>query len=77
MKKTPGKAGRVALEPRLEAIAGMLSARDRRELARKFKRWARQLDISAFIMESDHRRACAKLPTPVLKRLPLHVLVRN
>lgn len=77
MKKSQSKLCRVALEPRLEAIAGMLPARDRRELAREFKRWARQLDISASIMESDHRRAYEKRPTPPLKRLPLRVLLRN
>jgi hypothetical protein len=77
MKMTNASICRVTLAPELEAIAGQLPALARRQLARDFKKWARQLEVSAFIMERDRRRACGPRPTPVLKRLPLHVLVRN
>ena len=40
----------VKLEQELEEIAAMWPAAKRFEMARKFRRWARQLKVSAFIM---------------------------
>jgi len=50
------KARRVALEPELEEIAGFWPAAKRFEMARKFRRWARQLRVSAFILFHDSHR---------------------
>lgn len=44
---------RVTLEPVLEEEFGALRAAARRALARKLRRWARQLDVSAAILERD------------------------
>jgi hypothetical protein len=41
---------RVALETELETIAAGWPAAKRFEMARKFKRWARQLKVSGFIL---------------------------
>ena len=49
----PVPACRVELEPELEAIAAFWSASKRFEMARKFRRWARQLRVSAFILFQD------------------------
>lgn len=68
---------RVILEPQLEEEASLLTPEKRRELAKQFRRWARQLEVSAFIMENDRRRARAKQPTPSLRDLPIFVLRRN
>jgi hypothetical protein len=46
-------ACRVQLEPELEAIAAFWSASKRFEMARKFRRWARQLRVSGFILFQD------------------------
>jgi len=51
------KARRVALEPELEEIAAFWSAAKRFEMARKFRRWARQLRVSAFILFHDSHPA--------------------
>lgn len=40
----------VTLEPELEEIAGMWTGVKRLETARKWKRWVRQLEVSAVIM---------------------------
>ena len=56
---------RVKLEPELEAVAGGWSEAKRLALARKLRRWAHQLEISAAIMELDARRRSAH--RPVLK----------
>lgn len=47
------KARRVKLEPELEEIAAFWSASKRFEMARKFRRWARQLRVSGFILFHD------------------------
>jgi hypothetical protein len=44
---------RVKLEPELESIAGDLSVEQRRRMAVKLKRWAHQLEVTAFILERD------------------------
>lgn len=44
---------RVRLEPDLEEIAGDLNASGRRAMAWKLRRWARQLDVSATIIDLD------------------------
>ena len=56
----------VRLEPDLEKFAGDLNAWQRRELARKFKRWARQLEITALILIS----ASGPRQRPLLRPLP-------
>jgi hypothetical protein len=56
---------RVRLEPELEQIAGGLDAVSRKRVARKFKRWAHQLEVSAIILIRD----AAPRPRPVLRRL--------
>ena len=56
---------RVKLEPELEAVAAGWSAAKRLALARKLRRWAHQLEISAAILELDaHRQGAHR---PVLK----------
>lgn len=45
----------VTLEPELEEIASLWPAAKRFEMARVFKRWSRQLNISAKIMVSGSR----------------------
>ena len=47
------KKTRVILEPTLESKAFCLTACQRRELARKFERWARQLRVSAKMLDLD------------------------
>ncbi|HUC84239.1 MAG TPA: hypothetical protein VL970_03525 [Candidatus Acidoferrales bacterium] len=44
---------RVALEPELEEIACLWPPAKRFEMARKFRRWARQLRISGMILFRD------------------------
>jgi len=58
----------VKLEPELEEIAALWPAAKRLAVARKFKRWARQLKVSAIIM--IHRETSASdraSRPPVLK----------
>lgn len=64
---------RVTLEPELEGLAKDWNAEMRRIVARKFKRWARQLEISAEIMKRD----AAYSPPRRLKFLSLKVAVGN
>ena len=47
------KYSRVQLEPELEEIAGLWPAKKRLDVARKFKRWAHQLQVSGQIMLRD------------------------
>ncbi|MDB6020026.1 MAG: hypothetical protein JWR19_4515 [Pedosphaera sp.] len=47
------KRKRVTLEPELEALAVEWDGPMRAILAKKFKRWSRQLDLSAQIMAKD------------------------
>lgn len=56
-KKQAKRACRVALEPELEAIAAFWPAAKRFEMARKFRRWARQLRVSGFILFHDSHPA--------------------
>lgn len=64
---------RVYLEPELEAEVGSMRPDHRRRLARKLYRWAKQLFISADIMELDE----APKPKPKLRRLCRSQLRRN
>ena len=64
---------RVRLEPELEEDAALLTPPERRAMARKLERWARQLRLSATIMEIDDRPK----PPPSLKPLPLRRLMLN
>jgi hypothetical protein len=70
MKK---KYCRVTLEPALENRASLWSPAKRREAALTFARWARQLIISAEILERDLER----LAQPHLKGLPRRELIKN
>jgi len=51
------KSCRVSLEPELEEIAAFWPAAKRFEMARKFRRWARQLRVSGFILFHDSHPA--------------------
>ena len=53
---------RVILEPRLEKIAKSWAPAKRFEAAQTFKRWARQLEVSAKIIASDLRPQSARPP---------------
>jgi hypothetical protein len=59
---------RVTLEPRLEKIAKSWAPAKRFEAARTFKRWARQLEISAKIIAFDARGQSVR--PPQLPKLP-------
>jgi hypothetical protein len=63
----------VRLEPELEEIAGELNPWQRRAMARKLRRWVRQLEISALILIS----ASAPPPPPALRRLSMRRLQLN
>jgi hypothetical protein len=65
------------MEPILEEEAGLWTAKQCREEAKRLKRWARQLEMRATIMEIDFRRAYGAKPTPFLKAVPLRILIRN
>jgi hypothetical protein len=52
-KPAAKKRPRVALEPELEQIAAFWPAAKRFEMARKFRRWSRQLRISGLILFQD------------------------
>jgi hypothetical protein len=64
---------RIVLEPELEEIANSLNAAQRRALASKLERWAKELRVSAFILERD----AAPRPRPALKRLAPRRLLLN
>lgn len=55
---------RVRMEPDLEEIAGHMRPHQRRQLARKFFRYAKQLYVSADIIERDQQ------PKPPPVRVP-------
>ncbi len=63
---------RVRLEPELEELAASWSPEKRRVMAKKLRRWARQLDVSAHILTSDHSPR-----QPSLKVLPHRKTVLN
>jgi len=67
----------VSLEPELEAQAALLTPAQRLALARKFQRWARQLEISAAIMRRHQRPAGGPPSAPGLKAVSARVLSRN
>jgi len=64
---------RIVLEPELEEIAKELNASRRRALAGKLERWAKELRVSAFILDRD----AEPRPKPSLKRLPNRRLLLN
>ena len=69
------KRPRVELEPELEEIAALWPAAKRFEMARKFRRWARQLRISGFILFHDshhHHLAPRALPRLALRKARLN-----
>ena len=64
---------RVELEPELEEIAALWPAAKRFEMARKFRRWARQLRVSGFILFHDsHQPAPRALPFLALRKVRLN-----
>ena len=67
----------VTLEPQLEEETVLMTPLQRRALARKFQRWARQLEVSAFIMLRNQQLASAPKPSPSLKAVPPKVLAKN
>ena len=54
-KIVDGRKIRVVLEPDLQEQAELLTATQRRSLAKIYRRWARQLEVSAKIMETDEK----------------------
>jgi hypothetical protein len=67
------KRSPVVLEPGLEEEALLMTPAQRRAAARKFRRWARQLEVSANILDKLN----APKPSPSLKVVPLRVLTSN
>ena len=63
----------VTLEPELEREVALYTPAQRMELARKLKRWARQLRVSAFIL----RRAREPRARVALRVLPRRRLSLN
>ena len=47
------KRKRVTMEPELEELAGDLTPGQRRAMAGKMKRWIKQLEFTALILEID------------------------
>jgi hypothetical protein len=64
---------RVTMEPELEEIAGTLPVAARRQLAKKLRRWAHELEVSADVMARDD----AYRPAKNIPRLPAAALKRN
>lgn len=71
--KTDRKYCPVTLEPDLEEEASLMTAGQRREFARKLERWARQLRVSAVILD----RVSAPKPPPSLAYVPQRRLLLN
>jgi len=71
--KTEMKYCPVTLEPELEEEASLMTAAQRREFALKLERWARQLRVSAFILD----RTSAPRPRPSLTYVPRRRLLLN
>ena len=69
---TPANRPRVTLEPALEEQVALMGPGQRLALARVYARWARQLRVSAKILEQP-----AELRKPPLRKLPRSHLVRN
>lgn len=67
---------RVKLTAELETQVSTLGPGARRDLAKKFRAYAHQLEFSALIMEIDSNPNKPK-PPPRLKKLPLHKAQRN
>jgi hypothetical protein len=73
VKLRPKRPVRVALEPELEEIAAFWPAAKRFEMARKFRRWARQLRVSGFILFHDsHPASRPSLPFVGLRKARLN-----
>ena len=64
---------RVALEPELETIAAGWPAAKRFEMARKFKRWSRQLRVTGFILfHESHPISQPKLQSVGIRKARLN-----
>ena len=71
--KTGMKYCPVTLEPELEEEASLMTPCQRREFAGKLERWARQLRVSAVILD----RVYAPKPRPSLAYVPPRRLLLN
>ena len=71
--KTKRKYCPVTLEPELEEEASLMTSGQRREFARKLERWARQLRVSAVILD----RISVPKPRPSLAYVPRRRLLLN
>jgi hypothetical protein len=67
-KITEGHKIRVVLEPDLQEQAELLTASQRRALAKIYRRWARQLEVSAKIMDADEQAPKRDPLKPLPKR---------
>jgi hypothetical protein len=67
-KITEGHKIRVVLEPDLQEQAELLTAPQRRALAKIYRRWARQLEVSAKIMDADDQTPKRDPLKPLPKR---------
>ena len=64
----------VTLEPELEEMASLWPAAKRFEMAQKFRRWARQLKVSALIMSraSSPGKQPPSMPRVALRKAALN-----
>lgn len=51
---------KVSVEPELQDLVAAMLPHDRRLLAKKFRRWAHELEVTAKVIETQHR----SLPPP-------------
>lgn len=63
----------VTLEPELERIAANWLPAKRLVISRKLRRWARQLEVSAFILAQ--KPGCPR--ERFLRKLPLRIIATN
>jgi len=71
--KSDGVKRRFTLEPEQEEETCFMTAPQRRALANKLRRWARELEVSAKMMEMDE----APKPKPRIKYLSHRKLILN
>ena len=76
MKKQTGYCP-VILEPELEQETALFTPAQRLALAQKFRRWARQLDVSAFIMLRNQHSAGGSKSLSRVKSIFARALWKN